>query len=339
MAPNFTSEAEKKRHKQMLKDYKRTIKQNSKQHMHPRSDDSDRYLGQQFGGNIYGEGAIHLDCSGGGSLIETTDIAMALDAEKLNPSQDCLIDLVLSHLTTREEAETLLRALIRKFPEYSDDRLEEYKVWLQQTNDRASGAKNMSRKDDTIVEISEAREYLKPVHCITLPASSSGPLTSSFIPTQPQPPDIPLFCTMPSGFGASDFPMHNSFDDPTSHEAPRDVRPQGETMRYALERGYMVYDNASRYNSSSTHNEAIGHGSVIEFVSSRRSVSSLVPSGDCLATLIDAYVTKKEDVDKYLKQVAKMFPEYVEENEELADYLRASLQETSQPGRTLSERS
>ncbi|KAJ3525519.1 hypothetical protein NMY22_g10539 [Coprinellus aureogranulatus] len=163
---------------------------------------------------------------------------------------------------------------------------------------------------------------------------------------------------MPSGFGASDFPMHDSFDDPTSHEAPRNLRPQDETMRYALERGYMVYDNASRYNSSSTHNEAIGHGSVIEFVSSRRSAvlypvevsSSRAPmshcdssvkltalSSDCLATLIDAYVTKKEDVDKYLKQVAKMFPEYVEENEELAEYLRASLQETSQPGRTLSE--
>ncbi|KAJ3521998.1 hypothetical protein NMY22_g12082 [Coprinellus aureogranulatus] len=161
---------------------------------------------------------------------------------------------------------------------------------------------------------------------------------------------------MSSGFGAPDFSMHDSFDDLTACEAPRNVRSQDETMRYALERGYMVYDNASRYTSSSTHNEAIGHGSVIEFVSSRRSavlcpvevsssrapmshpsVKLTAPSSDCLATLIDAYVTKKEDVDKYLKQVAKMFPEYVEENEELAEYLQASLQETSQPGRPLSE--
>ncbi|KAJ3519534.1 hypothetical protein NMY22_g13153 [Coprinellus aureogranulatus] len=129
---------------------------------------------------------------------------------------------------------------------------------------------------------------------------------------------------MQSGLGMpGSFTVGEPFDSEINAEEEKIqvIQPENEVMKIAMGKGYAIYDNQSSYLSSATHNEAIGDGSIIEEMQSSNDLKSLVPSGDCLAHLVDEYVTKKGDIYKYLKQVLTMFPDYAAENDELSEYM------------------
>ncbi|KAJ3513471.1 hypothetical protein NMY22_g15029 [Coprinellus aureogranulatus] len=139
---------------------------------------------------------------------------------------------------------------------------------------------------------------------------------------------MPSSLTMPGGFT-----MGESFNSDINAEEEKIqvIQPENEVMRIAMEHRYAIYDNQSSYIASATHNEAIGDGSIIEEMRSSNDLKSLVPSGDCLAYLVDEYVAKKDDIYKYLKQVTKMFPDYAAENEDLSEYMSSHQVQASRP--------